>query len=106
MPGFSYVSDFFYPVNFQKSVQYLNYFFEQLGMLPTPFSFILVLHILIGYSTFLINIYWGILVFQSGIFCKCENFTSQLIHFVLLCCYDHNMLLTIDYVLSDQLNKC
>ena len=45
-----------------ESDQYLNQFFEQLGMLPTPFSLICVLQMLIGYSTFLINIYLGILV--------------------------------------------
>ena len=42
--------------------------FKPLGILPTPFSFIRVLQMLIGYSTFLINIYLGILVFQLGIF--------------------------------------
>ena len=46
-------------------------FFEQLGMLTTPLSFIWVLQMLIGYSTFLINIYFGILVFSIGYFCKC-----------------------------------
>ena len=47
-------------------------------MLPTPFSFIWVLQMLIGYLTFLINIYLGILVFQLGIFvnivCKVLTF--------------------------------
>ena len=37
-------------------------------MLPTSFSFIWVLQMLIGYSTFLKNIYFGILFFQLGIF--------------------------------------
>ena len=33
-------------------------------MLPSPFSFIWVLQILIGYSKFLRNVYLGILVFS------------------------------------------
>ena len=52
------------------------HFFKRLGMLPTPFSFIWALKMLIGYSIFLINIYLGILVFQLGIF---VNFTYQLL---------------------------
>ena len=52
---------------FGCNLQYLNQFFEQLGMLPTLFSFIWVLQMLIGYSRFLINIYLGILVFRLGI---------------------------------------
>ena len=57
-------------------LQYLTIFFKRLGMLPTPFSFIWALKMLIGYSIFLINIYLGILVFQLGIF---VNFTYQLL---------------------------
>ena len=39
-------------------------------MLPTPFSFIWVLKMLIGYSTFLINIYLGIFVnFKNLVLC-------------------------------------
>ena len=37
-------------------------------MLPSPFSFIWVLQLLIGYTTILINIFGGILVFQLGVF--------------------------------------
>ena len=53
----------------RDKTQNLNEFFEQMGTLPIPFSFIWVLQMLIGYSTFLINIFFGsILVFQLGIF--------------------------------------
>ena len=65
---------------------------ELVGTLPTPFSFILALQMLIGYSMFL-----GILVFQLGIF-VIVNFTYQLIHFMSYCCSEHNMLLKINFL--------
>ena len=49
--------------------------FEQLGTLPTPISFICVLQI--GYSTFLINNFWGILVFQLGIFVNVKTLPTN-----------------------------
>ena len=52
--------------------------FEQLGI--SPLFFIWLLQMLIGYSTFLINIYLCILDFQLVIFVKCKQFTYQLIH--------------------------
>ena len=74
-------------------------------MLPTTFSFIWVLQMLIGYSTFLINIYLGILVFQLSIFVNIKTFLP--IWYILChCCYEHNMLLIIDFVLRSLLNKC
>ena len=63
-------------------------------MLPTPFSFIWVLKMLIGYSTFHINIYLGIFVSVKNL---------QLIQFVSYCYYEHNMLLTTHFVLSDHI---
>ena len=49
-------------VIFNRNMHYLNKHFEQLGLLPTPFSFIWVLQMLIGYLTLLINIYLGVLI--------------------------------------------
>ena len=46
-------------------------------MLPTPFSFIWILQMLIGYSTFLKNIYLGVLVFQLGIFVNVKNLLTN-----------------------------
>ena len=46
-------------------------------MLPTPFSFIWILQMLIGYSTFLKNIYLGVLVFQLGIFVNDKNLLTN-----------------------------
>ena len=59
-------------------VSTLIIFFGTIGYF-TPF-FIWLLQMLIGYSTFLINIYLGILDFQLVIFVKCKQFTYQLIH--------------------------
>ena len=73
-------------------------------MLLTHFSFIWVLQMLIGYSTFLINIYRGILIFQLGIFVNVKTLLNyQLIHFMSYCCFKHNILLKIDFVLSDNI---
>ena len=65
-------------------MQYLNEYFEQLGMLPTPFSFMWVLQMLIGYSTFLINIFWGIIVFQLGIFVNVKTLPIDTMYVLLL----------------------
>ena len=46
-------------------------------MLPTPFSFIWVLQMLVGYSTFLRNLYLGSLVFQLGILVNVKTFTAE-----------------------------
>ena len=46
-------------------------------MLPTPFSFIWVLQMLMGYSTFLILFYLGILVFQLGIFVNVKTLLTN-----------------------------
>ena len=69
-------------------------------MLSTPFSFIWVLQMLIGYSTFLINIYLGILVFQLRIFVNVKTLLNYMLSYY---CYEHNMLLTIDFVLLDHI---
>ena len=71
-------------------------------MLSTPFSFIWVMQMLIGYSTFLINIYLGILVFQLDIFVNVKTLLTNS-YILSHCCYEHNMLLTIDFVLSDHI---
>ena len=43
-------------------------------MLLTPFSYIWVFQILIGYSKFLRNAYLHILLFSFGYFCRCKTF--------------------------------
>ena len=57
---------------------------------------------LIGYSTFLINTYLGILVFQLGIFVNDKTLLTKLIHFMSDCCYEQNLLLFSQIIL----NKC
>ena len=52
-------------------IQYLNKFFEQLGMLLTPFSFIWIFQIVIGYSKFLRNAHSRIFLFSIVYFRRC-----------------------------------
>ena len=88
------------PVSHMYAVPYL--ISRKFGMLPTPFYIqFWVLQMLIGYSTFLINIYLVIWLFNLGIFVNVKNL--QLIQFVSYCCYEHSMLLTTDFVLSDHI---
>ena len=56
---------------------------------------------LIGYSTFLINIYLGILVFQLGIFVNVKTLLTNW-YILSYCCYEQNMVHPIDFVLSDH----
>ena len=46
-------------------------------MLPTPFSFIWVLQMLMGYSIFLILFYLSVLVFQLGIFANVKTLLTN-----------------------------
>ena len=57
---------------------------------------------LIGYSTFLINIYLGILVFQLGVFVNVKTYIPiDTFYVLLLLCT--LMLLKIDFVFSDHI---
>ena len=69
-------------------------------MLLTPFPFIWVLQMFIGYSTFLINIYFGSLVFQLGIFVNVKNVLTKCYSLCLIAAMNINMLLTTDFILN------
>ena len=55
------------------------------GMLPSPFSFIWVLQMQIGNSTFQINIYLSIFVFQLGIFVNVKTYVLTAVLDVTCC---------------------
>ena len=53
-------------------------------MLPSPFSFIWALQILIWYSNFLRNVDLGILVFSIGYFCKMSYVITEFVFFFII----------------------